>query len=82
MSRQLFNIILFFLPFFCYVQYTTVQEYYEFLEESKQSPKDYIFELYIDAMKERERKDFHYEFTTLRFSVISASEKWGSKVKE
>ncbi len=37
---------------------------------------------HIDAMKERERKDFHYEFTTLRFSVISASEKWGSKVKE
>lgn len=37
---------------------------------------------HIDAMKERERKDFHYEFTTLRFSVISAPEKWGGKVKE
>lgn len=36
---------------------------------------------HIDAMKERERKDFHYEFTTLRFSVISAFGEWGEGVK-
>lgn len=34
---------------------------------------------HIDAMKERERKDFHVEFTTLRFAIISEHEGW--KVK-
>ena len=29
-----------------------------------------------DAMKERERKDFHYEFTTLRFQPVTESGTW------
>lgn len=29
-----------------------------------------------DAMKERERKDFHFEFTTLRFKPLSEFGKW------
>ncbi|MBL4705905.1 MAG: hypothetical protein JKY54_15370 [Flavobacteriales bacterium] len=29
-----------------------------------------------DAMKERERKDFHYQFTTLRFKPIGEYGKW------
>ncbi len=33
-------------------------------------------ERHINAMKERERKDFHFEFTTLRFKPISESGKW------
>jgi hypothetical protein len=30
-------------------------------------------------MKERERKDFHFEFTTLRFIPISEHGQWKSK---
>lgn len=33
-----------------------------------------------NAMKERERKNFHYEFTTLRFKPLSESGTWKSKV--
>jgi len=32
-----------------------------------------------DAMKERERKDFHFEFTTLRFKPLSEFGKWKGK---
>ena len=32
-----------------------------------------------NAMKERDRKDFHYEFTTLRFKPISEFGKWGGR---
>lgn len=31
---------------------------------------------HADAMKERERKDFHFEFTTLRFKPISEHGSW------
>ncbi|WP_210413063.1 hypothetical protein [Leptospira semungkisensis] len=31
---------------------------------------------HIDAMKERERKDFHFEFVTLRFKPLSEVGKW------
>lgn len=31
---------------------------------------------HIDAMKERNRKDFHIQFTTLRFKAISESGNW------
>ncbi|AKH94785.1 hypothetical protein ACH34E_14285 [Elizabethkingia anophelis] len=31
---------------------------------------------HLDAMKERERKDFHFEFTTLRFIPISEFGEW------
>jgi hypothetical protein len=31
---------------------------------------------HADAMKERERKDFHFEFTTLRFKAISEFGHW------
>jgi hypothetical protein len=31
---------------------------------------------HIDAMKERDRKDFHIEFTTLRFKAISEFGEW------
>jgi hypothetical protein len=31
---------------------------------------------HIDAMKERNRKDFHFEFTTLRFKAISEHGEW------
>lgn len=31
---------------------------------------------HIEAMKERDRKDFHFEFTTLRFKPISEFGKW------
>jgi hypothetical protein len=32
-----------------------------------------------DAMKERNRKDFHFEFTTLRFLPISEHGTWNKK---
>jgi hypothetical protein len=32
-----------------------------------------------DAMKERNRKDFHFEFTTLRFKLISEHGTWKNK---
>lgn len=35
---------------------------------------------HIDAMKERDRKDFHFEFTTLRFKPISESGEWNGRV--
>jgi hypothetical protein len=31
---------------------------------------------HVDAMKERDRKDFHFEFTTLRFRPISEFGEW------
>lgn len=31
---------------------------------------------HIDAMKERNRKDFHFEFTTLRFRPLAESGEW------
>ena len=34
---------------------------------------------HIDAMKERNKKDFHYEFTTLRFKVLSEFGEWNGK---
>lgn len=34
---------------------------------------------HIDAMKERERKDFHFEFTTLRFKPISEHGIWNGQ---
>ncbi len=34
---------------------------------------------HINAMKERERKDFHFEFTTLRFKPVSEYGKWNGK---
>ncbi len=33
-----------------------------------------------NAMKERERKDFHFEFTTLRFKPISEFGEWNGRV--
>ncbi len=36
-------------------------------------------ERHADAMKERERKDFHFEFTTLRFKPISESGEWNGR---
>jgi hypothetical protein len=33
-------------------------------------------ERHIDAMKERQRRDFHHEFTTLRFRPISEHGSW------
>lgn len=34
---------------------------------------------HLDAMKERDRKDFHFEFTTLRFIPISESGEWNGQ---
>lgn len=34
---------------------------------------------HIDAMKERDRKDFHFEFTTLRFKPISEFGEWNGR---
>ncbi|MEO5857678.1 MAG: hypothetical protein ABIR33_01895 [Pyrinomonadaceae bacterium] len=34
---------------------------------------------HIDAMKERDRKDFHYEFTTLRFKPLSEFGEWNGR---
>lgn len=34
---------------------------------------------HIDAMKERDRKDFHFEFTTLRFKALSEFGEWKGK---
>ncbi len=34
---------------------------------------------HADAMKERDRKDFHFEFTTLRFKPISESGEWNGQ---
>lgn len=34
---------------------------------------------HINAMKERDRKDFHFEFTTLRFKPISEAGSWNGK---
>lgn len=36
-------------------------------------------ERHFDAMKERDRKDFHFEFTTLRFKPISEVGTWKGK---
>lgn len=36
-------------------------------------------ERHLDAMKERERKDFHFEFTTLRFRPIAEYGSWKGK---
>jgi len=35
---------------------------------------------HIDAMKERDRKDFHFEFTTLRFKPISEFGEWNGSL--
>jgi hypothetical protein len=35
---------------------------------------------HINAMKERDRKDFHFEFTTLRFRPISEFGQWDGRV--
>ncbi len=34
---------------------------------------------HINAMKERDRKDFHFEFTTLRFKPLSEYGEWNNK---
>lgn len=34
---------------------------------------------HIDAMKERDRKDFHFEFTTLRFQPVSEYGTWNGQ---
>ncbi|HMR82200.1 MAG TPA: hypothetical protein PKE30_03675 [Niabella sp.] len=34
---------------------------------------------HINAMKERDRKDFHFEFTTLRFKPVSEFGKWNGQ---
>lgn len=34
---------------------------------------------HIDAMKERDRKDFHFEFTTLRFKSLAEYGTWNNK---
>lgn len=34
---------------------------------------------HINAMKERDRKDFHFEFTTLRFKPIAEYGEWNNK---
>lgn len=34
---------------------------------------------HLDAMKERDRKDFHFEFTTLRFKPLSEHGQWKNK---
>ncbi len=34
---------------------------------------------HIDAMKERDRKDFHFEFTTLRFRAVSEYGTWNGQ---
>lgn len=36
---------------------------------------------HADAMKERDRKDFHFEFTTLRFKPISEFGEWNGRGK-
>lgn len=36
-------------------------------------------ERHADAMKERDRKDFHFEFTTLRFKPISEFGEWNGR---
>ena len=36
-------------------------------------------ERHADAMKERERKDFHFEFTTFRFKPISEFGEWNGR---
>ena len=34
---------------------------------------------HINAMKERDRKDFHFEFTTLRFRPLAQFGEWNGK---
>lgn len=36
---------------------------------------------HINAMKERDRKDFHFEFTTLRFKPIAEYGKWNNEAQ-
>jgi hypothetical protein len=36
-------------------------------------------ERHVDAMKERDRKDFHFEFTTLRFKPIFETGEWNGR---
>ena len=35
---------------------------------------------HVNAMRERERKDFHFEFTTLRFKPISEFGEWNGRM--
>lgn len=35
---------------------------------------------HVNAMKERDRKDFHFEFTTLRFKPISEFGEWNGRI--
>ncbi|RYG37687.1 hypothetical protein EON81_05880 [bacterium] len=35
-----------------------------------------LSQVHIDAMEERERRDFHHEFTTLRFRILSEYGSW------
>ena len=36
---------------------------------------------HINAMKERDRKDFHFEFTTLRFRPLAEYGEWNDQKK-
>jgi hypothetical protein len=36
---------------------------------------------HVEAMKERERKDFHYEFTTLRFKPLAEFGQWDGRTE-
>lgn len=60
MKQQLILIILLHLSFICFGQYN-VKEYFDFLKDQKQSPKDYIFELFktndIVILGERDHRE-------------------------
>lgn len=60
MKKHLYPIILLLLPFICSGQYS-LKEYYDFLKDQQQSPKDYIFELFrtndIVILGERDHRE-------------------------
>lgn len=53
-----------------------VREMEEMIHGHSKTPKP---KRHADAMKERERKNFHFEFTTLRFKPISEFGDWKGK---
>ncbi|WP_435132733.1 hypothetical protein [Formosa sp. A9] len=53
-----------------------VQEMEKMVHGHSKKPKP---KRHSDAMKERERKDFHFEFTTLRFKPLSEFGNWKGK---
>jgi len=71
---------------FRWPQSVTLEPWQRFPLDSQQAMTDMVRDIaqskiqsrHIDAMKERERRDFHFEFTTLRFKPVRIRRLGGS----